>query len=125
MAYITLSTALVVITVLLVIEKDSPKEKKSSVTSMVQVGTFPGILVAVLHIFFTVTFRDGFHFWSTLGYLFLVAVYGLLVIFSFNTGTKPEPVSGPVSEEVDEFAAATAMPMPNPKVAKQNPKELV
>ena len=82
-------------------------------------------LVAVLHIFFTVTFRDGFHFWSTLGYLFLVAVYGLLVIFSFNTGTKPEPVSGPVSEEVDEFAAATAMPMPNPKVAKQNPKELV
>ena len=92
---------------------------------MVQVGTFPGILVAVLHIFFTVTFRDGFHFWSTLGYLFLVAVYGLLVIFSFNTGTKTEPVSGPVSEEVDEFAAATAMPMPNPKVAKQNPKELV
>ena len=54
-----------------------------------------------------------------------MAVYGLLVIFSFNTGTKPEPVSGPVSEEVDEFAAATAMPMPNPKVAKQNPKELV
>lgn len=125
LAYITLSTALVVITVLLVIEKDSPKEKKSSVTSMVQVGTFPGILVAVLHIFFTVTFRDGFHFWSTLGYLFLVAVYGLLVIFSFNTGTKSEPVSGPVSEEVDEFASATAMPMPNPKVAKQNPKELV
>ena len=69
--------------------------------------------------------RTLFHFWSTLGYLFLVAVYGLLVIFSFNTGTKPEPVSGPVSEEVDEFAAATAMPMPNPKVAKQNPKELV
>ena len=69
--------------------------------------------------------RQKVHFWSTLGYLFLVAVYGLLVIFSFNTGTKPGPVSGPVSEEVDEFAAATAMPMPNPKVAKQNPKELV
>ena len=88
LVYVTLSTALIVITLLLVIERDSPKEKKSSVISMVQLGTFPGILIAVLHILFTVTFRDGFHFWATLGYLLLVAVYGLWIILSFADSSK-------------------------------------
>ena len=107
MIYINLSTALVVITLLLVSEQDTSglgHTKSVRFADKVRIGVLPGILIAVLHIFFTVTFRDGFDFWDTLGCLFLVVLY---VAFLFLV----EPVISSLGKEKAGQKATEQKPM--------------